>query len=221
VAKTPISNEELQLRKRARRRLVGAILLVLLVVVLVPMFLEHEPRLQKQDMDIRIPPVPGQTLAPSFPGAGPAPAAPAAVPVEKAQTPEQPTTQPSAPPAAPSAAPAEAPTAPAAQRQSESAANPPSPAPSKEASAQPAAADGFVIQLGAFANASNARELLQQIRAHKFPAYTELVKSAQGEKTRVRVGPYPSVEVAEKARDRLKALKLVAVSEARVVRVGE
>ena len=88
MAKTPISNEELQLRKRARRRLVGAIVLVLLVVVLVPMFLEHEPRLQKQDMDIRIPPVPGQTQAPSFPGAAPAPAtAPSAVPAEKAETP--------------------------------------------------------------------------------------------------------------------------------------
>jgi DedD protein len=241
VAKTPISNEELQLRKRARRRLVGAILLVLLVVVLVPMFLEHEPRLQKQDMDIRIPPVPGQTQAPSFPGPAPAPAAPSAVPAEKAKTPEQPAIPPSAEPAAQSAGPAvaaEASTAtapaskppavpaaprpaPAVQPQSESAANPSPAAPSKEAAAQPAAAEGFVIQLGAFSNASNARQLLQQIRAHKFPAYTEPVKTARGEKTRVRVGPYPSVEVAERARDRLKALKLAAVSEARVVRAGE
>src|SRR5882672_10297905 len=76
VAKTPISDEELQLRKRARRRLVGAIVLVLLVVVLVPMFLEREPRLQKQDMDIRIPPVPGQTQAPSISGGAQQPAAP-------------------------------------------------------------------------------------------------------------------------------------------------
>jgi DedD protein len=235
VAKTPISNEELQLRKRARRRLVGAIVLVLLVVVLVPMFLEHEPRLQKRDMDIRIPPVPGQTQAPSFPGVAPAPAAaPSAVPAEKAEMPAQPT--PSSEPASQSAAPASAeaprttvpgskpptvPAAPAPQRQSEAAVNPASPTPSKETPPQPAAGEGFVIQLGAFANASNARQLLQQIRAHKFPAYTEAVKTAQGDKTRVRVGPYPSAEVAEKARDRLKALKLVEVSEARVVRAGE
>jgi DedD protein len=235
VAKTPISNEELQLRKRARRRLVGAIVLVLLVVVLVPMFLEHEPRLQKQDMDIRIPPVPGQTQAPSFPAAPPAPAtAPSPVPAEKAETP--------APPAPPSESVAQSaadastatnpgskpPTAQAApnpasvpQRQDESAANPASPAPSKETARQPAAGESFVIQVGAFVNASNGRQLMQQIRAHKFPAYTELVKTTQGEKTRVRVGPYPSVEVAEKARDRLKALKLVAVSDPRVVRAGE
>ena len=107
------------------------------------------------------------------------------------------------------------------QQQGEAAANAASAAPSKETAPQPAAGEGFVIQVGAFANASSARQLMQQIKAHKFPAYTEPVKSAQGEKTRVRVGPYPSVEVAEKARDRLKALKLVAVSEPRVVRVGE
>jgi len=235
VAKTPISNEELQLRKRARRRLVGAIVLVLLVVVLVPMFLEHEPRLQKQDMDIRIPPVPGQTQAPSFPGAAPAPAtAPPAVPAEKAEMPTPP-----APPsesAAQSAADASTATnsgsksptaqaaprpAPVTQQQSESAANPAAAAPSKEPVPQPAAGEGFVIQVGAFANPANARQLMQQIKAHNFPAYTEPVKTAQGGKTRVRVGPYPSVEVAEKARDRLKALKLSAVSDPRVVRAGE
>ncbi len=241
MAKSPISNEELQLRKRARRRLVGAIVLVLLVVVLVPMFLEREPRLQRHDMDIRIPPVPGQTQAPSIPGGTQAPpVTPPAVPAGRAETPAQPATEPPSAPAtqsvaqsiAPNAA-AEAPAtsapsskppavaaprpAPVAQRQREV----PAPALPKEPVAQSVAGEGFVIQLGAFSNAANARQLLQQIKAHKFPAYTEPVKTAQGEKTRVRVGPYPSVEVAEKARDRLKALKLVAASDARVVRAGE
>ena len=38
-----------------------------------------------------------------------------------------------------------------------------------------------------------------------------------GDRTRVRVGPYPSREAAEKARDRLKSLKLI-IGEAAVVR---
>ena len=77
-----------------------------------------------------------------------------------------------------------------------------------------------MVQLGAFSNSSNAKQLLQQLKAQKFPAYTEPLKTPQGEKTRVRVGPYPSAEVAEKARARLKALKLT-MSDARVVPAGE
>ena len=53
-----ISDEELQLKKRARRRLVGAIALVLLVVVFLPMFLDSEPKPLNQDIAITIPPLP-------------------------------------------------------------------------------------------------------------------------------------------------------------------
>jgi DedD protein len=225
VAKTPISDEELQLRKRARRRLIGAIVLVLLVVVLVPMFLEREPRLQKQDMDIHIPPIPGQTKAPSIPDAAPPPAASA--PASTPPIPSEPSAQPAAPasaestPAAPAAMPKPAAPetssrpAPVAQRQSEQAAKA-----AARAAAKPAAGEGFVVQLGAFSNSANAKHLLQQIKAHKFPVYSEALKTPQGEKTRVRVGPYSSAEVAEKARARLKALKLT-MGDARVVPAGE
>ncbi len=50
-----INEEELQLRKRARRRLVGAIALVIVVVVFLPMVLDSEPKPQNQDIDIKIP----------------------------------------------------------------------------------------------------------------------------------------------------------------------
>jgi DedD protein len=80
--------------------------------------------------------------------------------------------------------------------------------------------DTYMVQLGAFSNAANARALQRKLQDNKFKAHTETVKAAGGERTRVRVGPYPSREAAEKARDRLKALKLV-VGEATVVRQGE
>jgi DedD protein len=221
VAKTPISDEELQLRKRARRRLVGAIVLVLLVVVLVPMFLEREPRPQKQDMDIRIPPIPGSTQERS--GSNTVPASPSAVTPPQPRSPTS--TEPASPPLATSA--------PAPTTSDTRAAKPPpetnATAPNKASPAKPPAGDpakpatdeGFVIQLGAFSNASNAKHLLKQLKAHKFAAYSEAVKTPKGEKTRVRVGPYPSVEVAEKARERLRALNLMPVSDAKVVRMGE
>ncbi len=50
-----ISEEELQLRKRARRRLVGAIALVTIIAVFLPMVLDHEPKPVSQDVSIKIP----------------------------------------------------------------------------------------------------------------------------------------------------------------------
>ena len=50
-----ISDEEIQLRKRARRRLVGAIALVTVMAVLLPMVLDHEPKPVSQDVNIQIP----------------------------------------------------------------------------------------------------------------------------------------------------------------------
>jgi len=222
VAKTPVSDEELHLRKRARRRLVGAIVLVLLVVVLVPMFLEREPRPQKQDMDIRIPPIPGPTRDRSTPDT--APTSPAAVtPPQSGSATSAELTSPPASTSAPAPTATEPPAAQPPPLEIKPA------APTKTPTAKPAAADpaksttgeGFVIQLGAYSNASNAKQLLKQLKASKFAAYSELVKTPKGAKTRVRVGPYPSVEAAEKARERLRALKLMPVSDAKVVRMGE
>jgi DedD protein len=52
----PISDEELQLKKRARRRLVGAIVLVSAVAVILPMILDSEPKSVNKNVDIQIPP---------------------------------------------------------------------------------------------------------------------------------------------------------------------
>ena len=50
-----VSDEELVLKKRARRRLIGAIALVTLVIVLLPMFLDSDPRPLNQEISIQIP----------------------------------------------------------------------------------------------------------------------------------------------------------------------
>jgi DedD protein len=50
-----ISEQELQLKKRARRRLVGAIVLVTAVAVVLPMVLDSEPKPVRQNVDIHIP----------------------------------------------------------------------------------------------------------------------------------------------------------------------
>lgn len=216
MAKTPVSDEELQLKKKARRRLVGAIVLVLLVVVFVPMFLDREPRPQKQDMDIRIPPIPGQPQSPQ----------PQVLPPSAS---DQPAAAPAENPARDSAAGNSAAPAPAP------ASDTPEPAPK---AAEPAGkpdsaavdpvrkdaknAEPFVIQVGAFSDPANARHLVEKLKAEKIPAYTEPVKTAQGEKTRVRAGPYPTLSAAEHGRSRLKSLKLLPGSgDAKIVHKGE
>jgi DedD protein len=195
-----ISDEELQLKKRARRRLVGAIALVLLVVVFLPMLLDSEPKPLNQDIAITIPALPG-------PDSSPQPAAPAGV------APPSPVM----PPAKTETAPPDrfAP-APVAVPKAETPRPEPRPAP-----VQPAkTSEDFVVQLGAFSNAANARALQRKLQENKFKAYTEVIKRSDGERTRVRVGPYDSREAAEKARQRLRALKLV-IGDATVVPQGD
>lgn len=51
----PVSEEELQLKKRARRRLIGAIALVAGVAAVLPMVLDSEPKSGPQDINIQIP----------------------------------------------------------------------------------------------------------------------------------------------------------------------
>jgi DedD protein len=46
-----------ELRRRARRRLVGAVVLALAAAVIVPMLLESEPRPLGEDVTVKIPPV--------------------------------------------------------------------------------------------------------------------------------------------------------------------
>lgn len=195
-----ISDEELQLKKRARRRLVGAIALVLLVVVFLPMFLDSEPKPLNQDIAITIPSLPrpdSSSLPATAAPAGVDPLSPV-IPSARIET---------APPVRPAPAPA-----PKAET--------PVPEP-KPAPVQPAkTGEDFVVQLGAFSNPVNARALQRKLLENKFKAYTDVITSSGGERTRVRVGPYDSREAAEKARQRMRALKLV-IGDASVVRQGD
>jgi len=221
-----ISDEELQLKKRARRRLVGAIALVLLVVVFLPMFLDSEPKPLNQDIAITIPPVPNaDTLAPAPPSPAPIAGMPNALP-----PPPEPATaaRPAEPvPAEPSAAPATKPGLPPAETKplprSEAEPKPASRAaakPEQKAVTASGSDDAYVVQLGAFSNSTNAKALQKKLQENKFKAYTEVMKGSGAERTRVRAGPYDSREAAEKARQRMRALKLV-IGDATVVRRGE
>ena len=197
-----ISDEEIQLKRRARRRLIGAVVLVTAIVVVLPMVLDSEPKPVGREISVRIPspdagPFAGQIAPPPAQKDGKmaakgseSPAAAAAgkanaqeAPKESAPTPEvkQPAT----------AAPKKEPAKPKPK---------PKPKPAKAAEGQ------FVVQVIALADADKARQMQERIAAAGIKSYTEIVKTAKGDVTRVRAGPFATRDAAEKAREQLKTL---------------
>ena len=51
----PISEEELQLKVRARRRIIGAVTLVVLMVIFLPMIFDAKPKSEVKDVAVEIP----------------------------------------------------------------------------------------------------------------------------------------------------------------------
>ncbi len=78
------------LKKRARRRLVGAAALALLAAIVLPIVMDHEPRPANQDIQVRIPSQDAPTgiaakVLPGKPTATPLPPANEALPAEEAK----------------------------------------------------------------------------------------------------------------------------------------
>ena len=246
---------EIPEKKRARRRLIGAIVLVMIVVVVLPMVFDPEPNPEIDNIVIQIPsrdqpsvaPVPvtaidsesqdnaaaedlEEVIAPS----AVEPARPAAVVAEKpaAQAAPAPAPKPAPEPTrtpavtAPVArpAPTPAPAAPAAatpSRQDDAAralailegrAANNKPAAKPAAAATPAAATGgkFVIQVAALASQDKVAELRKKLSDAGIQSFTQKIATKDGERTRIRVGPFNGKEDAEKMRVRINKLGLSA-----------
>ncbi len=187
-----ISDEEAQLKRRARRRLIGAIVLVTAMVVVLPMVLDSEPKPSGEEVAVRIPSPGSATFSPKL---AVEPAAP--TPAPKAAPAEAKEEQPSLVKPAPKPAP-EKPKTPAK-------AEPPKPA--AQASSKPISPK-YVIQVIALADADKANRLREKIAAAGVKSYTEVVKTVKGDVTRVRAGPFEDRKAAEKAQAQLKAIGL-------------
>lgn len=188
-----LTDDEQNLRRKARRRLIGAVALTLAVVVVLPMVLDSEPKPTGQDIDLRIP---DPDKAGEFiPGV--------AVPLEPVSTGMSATEKTGSSASAGSAV--AVPPAPAAVDKEVAGAEAPGkgqPAikkPAKSVAAdKPDGADSesYVAQVGAYSNADTAKQELNKLKKWGFKAYTEKA----GDTIRVRVGPYAEREKAEKAR---------------------
>jgi len=192
------NEEALQLKRRARRRLVGAIVLVTFVVIILPLILDKEPGPAGPPLSVQIPSQEsGGFNTRVVPPAPLVPAAPA--PEKKSEI---------APiNAAPPPAKAATPTLKAEPAVVREVAKVPDK--TEEVRAQAALNDqAWVVTLDAFSDKKNVKQLRTKLSAAGVKSYTEPVKTGKGELTRVRAGPFASKEAAEKARAKLDAMGL-------------
>ena len=74
-----------------------------------------------------------------------------------------------------------------------------------------AGTDAYLVQIGAFSSAKGATEQVERAGKAGYKAFTEKITTAQGERIRVRVGPFRTREAAEQARTKLRAAGLESV----------
>lgn len=210
------------MREGAKKRLVGAVVIVALAVIFVPMLFEPEPldRLPPIQQSIPRPPAfqPGVKtetfLSPQDTGIGGAdPAAPKVsepldlppppdgggaepargVPAARAQP--APPARPTEPPRPPRAAPAEAPTQ----------GGGPKPGATPQTNAGRGGAAGtWVVQVASIPNQANAAELESKLKAGGYPAFIEKAEVNGRTTYRVKVGPETDRARAEQTAARLR-----------------
>lgn len=190
-----------------KQRLIGAAVLAALAVIFLPMLLKgpdvHAP--DAAEVPLSMPATPGQdfetrelplTVPEPMPVGGvlgmdaPAPATPVEPPAGDNTVADDAVALIETPAA--TAAAAKAPdSAPAAAAQ-------PTISPGSES---PATGGGaYVVNIGSFANRANAQSLVSKLRAAGLPVLAEPVKTATGDATRLRVGPYADRAAGEAAR---------------------
>ena len=237
-SRTPQAESIEVMRRRARHRLMGAAVLVLLGVMGFPLLFDTQPRPIPVDVPIEIPdrgkvaPLvvparqsdadqakPGNVAAASGAQsrAGAERVAASAALGDGEEIVASSHSSRSAPKASSAASPAPKPEAKSAGATAVKPAKTEDGARSKPAAEvrPPAAPDRtdderFIVQVGAFADADKAKEVRLKLERAGLKTYTQVVDAKDGKRTRVRVGPYASRAEADKAAARIKGLDLSA-----------
>lgn len=173
-----------------RQRIVGAIILVSLAIIFVPMILDEQPALGSAVARLNEIPAPEQKL----------PAATAitlSVPAMTTATQKAVHAPETAAPAIPTSARPEkgAHRTPTAER---------APGPAKDAALKEVLDKGWFVQVGTFSNADNARQLADKLKQNGFVTRTDNVQLTRGRAVRVRVGPFPENGDAKTAQNRIE-----------------
>ena len=202
-------DDEDNLKRRARRRLIGAVTLTTVIVLVLPMLLDSEPKpvgpeielsipdkdkIGEFESDLTAPPIVEPVSATS--GVENVAASEVASTDANASSPASGTVAPEL-----AVTPASTPSQTVGKGNAEAVPplkTPPGPEVKIQEGKPPSS---FVVQIGAFSNVDSARQLQKKLSKLGIKAYTEKVK----DKTRVRAGPFATREAAEKVRHKLEA----------------
>ncbi|MFC7299311.1 SPOR domain-containing protein [Herminiimonas aquatilis] len=222
-------------KKRARRRLVGAIALVLAAVIGLPMILDSEPKPLADDISIQIPSK--DTAAPIAQSKSPVVQKSNRDPAAESLSPDEDVIETPAPDAVKAeiktetetdvkaAAPEQKPQIPVAKVETpeHKVAMPPTIAKTdhsdeaararailegKTNATAPKASGKIVLQIAALASQDKVNELQKKLQGAGLKSFTQKVATESGERIRVRVGPFANEAEAEKARAKLTKLGL-------------
>lgn len=222
MAADQLTDKEDQFKRRARRRLVGAVALVLLMVTVLPMVLDDRSnqKTPQPEIAISIPSQDGKDFTSRIIPVTQPPVAPPPAPIDMASPVEKPAEPPmKSKPGKASAAPKpvaqdtgtteNAPIAGAAEADKETPAIKPEtakPATVENKTKPPALKKGSVsVQIGVFSDAAKVKQMHAKIAEKGIHCYTENMDTPKGTKYRVRCGPFADKPSAQHALETLKA----------------
>lgn len=195
-----VENQDVNtLKRRGRRRLIGAIALVLAAVIVLPMVFDSEPRGSAPPVSVRIPGenetgfTPKVTPKPPSAQEQKAPAKLAEKAAEKTSDAQLEKTAPKVEIAVTTGSGKPAAKGDAEQKRAEA------------ALAGPLSGEQFVVPAGAYAVPDG---VIETLKAANIPYYTEPIATKQGTVIRVRAGPFASRDAAEQVFQKLKGLGL-------------
>lgn len=193
----------IDLKKRARRRLVGAATLALLAVIVLPMVMDSEPKPSGQEIQIRIPSQDSDSFSAHMISTNPV-----ATPLPKDQAMPTPVAVAEEPVPAAVDATVKSTTPPVTNLVTETKAETAnkSEVAHAEAALEGKDAEQWVVRLGAYQNDTNVKQLASKLKAMNLQSHTEKIVLPQGSRTRVLAGPFKSREAADKARLRIKKI---------------
>jgi len=219
LATTPQTESVEMMRRRAKHRLLGAAVLVLLGVVGFPLLFDQQPRPIPIDISIEIPDKnkvkPLNIPPPVVPAASAAASAGLPQVEEKvAETPIPASSQETKAISKAEPKPTEIlteQTADQAPLRIDEAAKVQALLEDREPAKKVDARTGrYVVQVGAFADATRAREVRLKVEHAGLKTYTQVAETKDGRRIRVRVGPFAAKAEADKAVEQIKKLNLPA-----------
>ncbi|USE81054.1 SPOR domain-containing protein [Cupriavidus gilardii] len=194
-------------KQRARRRLIGALVMTVAAVIVLPIVFETEPRPAADQIAVRLSGGQGEAQARPEPRKA-APLAPQQQSRLDAQALDAGEELVSAPAARGVDKPAEKP---AERTEAVAKADPkPESKPESRAEAKSSGSGKYVILVGAFSTEDKARQWMSKLKANKVPAYIERKALADGERILLRAGPFSDRDAADAAEKRVRATGLTA-----------